>query len=396
MKSFMLCFVLMIGTALAQPLSDDTCEQLLLKSEENHDVTLYDDCGFGDEARAWNHWAPFVAAHELKRGIFELCQRYPLHAYGELYCNKAVDMNFGPALAMRGRERLRTDNAKEALYYFNQALKSGDLTEDEKVKITETLGTIYLNKQSPEYAPDAGIDLLNKAANNRSAMANNALAYLSFSGDHKIKRDHKKALFLLWKSILLGCPAAEENLGAYHLAKQGRISEDDAKYYMSLQAFTCEPFDKNIKDDAPVGCKCKDIQEHERYLRSQPYIFLGIQDQKALIRNKIGESFTYSKGEITSDGFMIQDISSTLVTLIKNGKKSFLNRYHQGRCVDYCLKNANKPKKRKPVRIRPYHLTFTPEECININYYAPKVIDTTLPYIGKKECHKTVDGAANY
>jgi len=254
-------------------------------------------------------------------------------------------------------------------------------------KITEILGILYLDRKSEIYAPDMGIALLSKAATNRSAVANNVLAYLSYSGDHRTKRDDQKALFFLWKSILLGCPAAEENLGAYHLARQGKITEDDARYYMSLQAYTCEPFDKDITDNIPVGCDCKEIQKQEKYFRSQPYLYLDMQeDGTAILKNHIGETFALKKGEILPDDLLIQEVSPNLVTFMKDGKRIFANRYHVGRCVDYCLTDANGPQKRKPVRIRPYHLTFTEEECANIEYYAPKLLDTALPYVGKEEC----------
>lgn len=387
--STLLGITLLAGTAIAQDLSNEACEQLITQAEEKNDPVLYDDCGFGNEARAWAQWAPFVTAHGLRRATFELCRRYPGSAYGALYCKKAEDMNFGPALVRRGKERLRADNVKEALHYFDLAVKSGDLSEEETIKVMEILGMIHLDKTSSEYAPDSGIALLTKAANGRSAVANNTLAYLSFSGEHRIQKDYRKTLFFLWKSILLGCPAAEENLGAYHLAKQGKISEEDARYYMSLQAYTCEPFDKSITDNIPVGCDCKDILKQEKFFRSQPYFYLGQQqDGTVILKNHAGETFSYSKGEILPDDSIIQEVSPSLVTLMKNGKKSFANLYHQGRCVDHCLEPIRNPNKRTPVRIRPYHLTFTEQECANIEYYAPRLLDTALPYVGKEECHK--------
>jgi len=381
-----LCVGFFAVQAMAEPLSDEACEQLIIQSGDKEDILLYDDCGFGDENRAWNHWAPFASAHGLKRAMFELCRRYPYHAYGPMYCDKVVELQFGPALAYKGYERLRADNTKEALEYFNQAVKSNELTDTEVQKITETLGTLYLDKSSDHYAPDTGIALLTKAANNRSAVANNALAYLSYSGEHRIKKDDKKALSFLWKSILLKCPAAEENLGAYHLARQRKISEDDAAFYMSLQAFTCEPFDKNPTSNIPKGCDCQDVLKQDRFFKSAIYLHLGMQGDRAILLNPNGEKFILGKGEVLPDGFVIQEITPYLVVLLKGDKRVSIHRYHNGVCVGPCLKNAINPK-RQPVRIRPYHLTFTEEECANIDYYAKKLVDTTLPYVGKEECH---------
>ena len=381
------------GTAaMAQNLSIAACEKLLMAAEDKPDPAIYDDCGFGDANRAWNEWAPWAAAHDMKRALFELCRRYPNHTYGPLYCDKAIKLNFGPALAYSGEQSLNAGKNKEALDYFNRAVKSGDLTESERVSIMEKLGTLYLTKDSEEYSPDAGIALLTRAANKRSAMANNALAYLVYSGEHRVKKDHKKALSFLWKSILLGCKAAEENLGAFHLARQRRILEGDAVYYMSLQAFTCDPFDKESFDDMPTGCDCNKILEQDDFFRKQPYLYLDLQNnQKIVLQTTAGDTLVVEKTDILPDNTVIQEVKPTLLTLIQNGKKIFINRYHTGNCVNQCLKYANNPPKRRPIKIRPYHLTFTEQECATIDYYAKKLMDTDLPYVGKNECRNNTE-----
>ena len=388
-----LCLGFWSLSAAAEPLSVAACEQLLLAAEKNPDPVLYDDCGFGNESRAWNEWAPWAAAHDMKRALFELCRRYPNHAYGPIYCEKANNLDFGPALAYSGQQSLKAGKNKEALSYFNRAVKSGDLTEDERISIMETLGTLYLTKDSEEYSPDAGIALLTRAANKRSAMANNALAYLIYSGDHRVRKDHKKALSFLWRSILLGCKAAEENLGAFHLAKQKRIPESEAVFYMSLQAFTCEPFDKSITDDTPApGCDCAKILENDAFFKKQPYLYLDLRDDgKISLQTQTGEILVIEKTDILPDNMVIQEVKPTLLTLVQNGKKIFVNRYHTGQCVHLCLKNAENPPERKPIAIRPYHLTFTEQECATIDYYAKKLMDTNLPYVGKKECHNNTE-----
>ena len=384
-----LCLFLGSISTFAQTLSDEACERLLIAAEDKPDPVIYDDCGFDDENRAWNQWAPLAAAHEMKRALFELCRRYPNHTYGPLYCKKAIQLNFGPALVYFGNLNLKLGRNKEALNYFNHAVKSGDLSEKELVEVMETLGTLYLQKGTEEYAPDSGIALLIKAANKRSAMANNALAYLIYSGEHRIKKDHQKALSFLWRSILLGCPAAEENLGAYHLAKQKRIPESEAIYYMSLQAFTCDPFNKDNDDASPVlGCDCTKIIEQEKFFKKQPYLYLDLRaDNKIVLQTSAGETLVVDKSDLLPDNTVIQEVKPTLLTLLQNGKKIFINRYHTGSCVPRCLKYASNPPKRKPIVIRPYHLTFTEKECDTINYYAKKLVDTSLPYVGKTECH---------
>ncbi len=36
--------------------------------------------------------------------------------------------------------------------------------------------------------------------------------------------------------------------------------------------------------------------------------------------------------------------------------------------------------------IQPYHLSFTPQQCADLNYYAERLVDTSLPFVGKNEC----------
>lgn len=383
----LLGFIFIASVTSAQPLSDETCEVLLKEAETTPNPTVYTDCQFDDEIKAWNTWAPFVASNNMKRGIFELCKRYPLSLYGPLYCDKAIELNFGPAFVWRANRHLKEGNVKDALDHFTRALKTDDLSDNEILKITEKLGILYLNEKD-YYNPRSGIALLSKAANNGSPVANNILGYLTYSGKNDVKKDHKKSLEYLWRAILYGCPAAEENLGAYHLARQKKITENDAAYYMSLQSFTCEPFDKNSVQDSPViNCDCKEIRTQEKYYQSAPYLYLDLLDKnEVLIQDKQGNKYTVSVGDKLPNGALVQEIKPTLITAKGATDKIFLNRYHTGFCVDQCLKYEPTEPARKPVNIRPYHLTFTKRECADIMYYAKRLIDTSKPFIGKEEC----------
>lgn len=375
------------SVALAQKLSDEACEKLLMMAETQPDSDIYTACSFDDEIKAWNTWAPFVASHDMKRGIFELCKRYPYHQYGPLYCDKAEQLEFGPALAFKGMRYLKEGKINESLDYFNRALKTSDLSEGEILKITEDLGVLYLTEGS-YYNPKSGIALLAKAANDGSPLANNALGYLTYSGKHGVKKDHQKSLEYLWRAILYACPAAEENLGAYHLARQKKIKVSDARYYMSLQSFTCEPFDKNTEASTPVlNCNCSEILEQERYYQSAPYLYVDLLSQtEALIQDKQGNKYTISVGDKLPNGALVQEIRPTLITAKGQSDKIFLNRYHTSSCVEQCLKYETTETKRKPVNIKPYHLSFSKKECSDILYYAKRLIDTKKPFVGKEEC----------
>ena len=65
--------------------------------------------------------------------------------------------------------------------------------------------------------------------------------------------------------------------------------------------------------------------------------------------------------------------------------------------VDYCdsWKDAFQNEKKilllalrgqKVLEVEPYHFTFTPSECSDLLYYAERLVDTSLPFTGKKEC----------
>ena len=95
---FFLGMFIFSNTGLTADLTDSACEKLLTQAEVNPNPDIYTNCGFDDPFRAWEVWAPFAAAHDMKHALYELCIRYPEHKYGLLYCQKAVDLNYGPAL----------------------------------------------------------------------------------------------------------------------------------------------------------------------------------------------------------------------------------------------------------------------------------------------------------
>jgi hypothetical protein len=168
---------------------------------------------------------------------------------------------------------------------------------------------------------------------------------------------------------------------------------------MSLQATSCQPFnkEKSFQGNPVTDCDCADILEKENFYQKQDYFYLDMpRENQAVLKDKKGTKKAYSVGDTLSEGTVIQEIRAGLVTLWQNGKKVFINRYHDGSCVTRCLARANTQKAiREPIKIRPYRLTFTKQECADINYYASKLIDTSLPYVGKKECSGgTVDDKA--
>ena len=396
---FFLCFVAFSAVGLAADFTDSACEKLLVQAETDPNPDVYTKCGFDDSFRAWEVWAPFAAAHDMKRALYELCVRYPEHKYGLLYCQKAVDLNYGPALIHFGDMSFTNGNDEDALDYYIRASQTTDLTAEEKNEILEKTGMIYLKETSPLFNPRSAVALLARAAANRSAVSNNMLGYLVFSGKYGLQKNPQKALEYLWTAILLGCPSAEENLGAFHLARQEKIPFDEAVYYMSLQATSCQPFDKekSLQTGPITDCDCADILEKETFYQKQDYFYLDMpRENHAVLKDKKGVKKVYGIREELPNGAVIQEIKAGLVTLQQNGKNVFINRYHEGSCVTRCLARANMQKTiREPIKIRPYRLTFTKQECADIDYYAQKLMDTSLPYVGKEECSVgTVDDKA--
>lgn len=372
--------------------SDEKCRIMLRESEDILNEGVYTDCGFDDEVRAWNTWAPYASAHKMKRALYELCRRYPNHEYGPLYCQKAIDLNYGPALAYQGFLQLKNGDIDNALTSFTNALKTGDLTSREITQITETLGLLYIKEGTPYYNPHAGAALLSKASGERSAVANNALGYLYFTGKADLNPDMKEAFTCFWRAILLGCPAAEENLGVFHLVRQNKISFVDAVNYMAPQAFTCEPTPKAGAVPQKVqkmDCPCEDILQKESFFQSQPYLYVNwTDDGKAVLRDKAGKEITVQTGSPVGEDMFVSEIRPRAVILLQSGSRIILNRYHEGECVNYCLEQKKNPPEPMPVTIKPYRLSFTPKECSDLMYYASYLVDTSLPYIGREECQK--------
>jgi len=382
-----LCVALASVAAVAGTLTDEACEELLLQAEQNADTSVYESCDFNDSYRAWNVWAPYVSAHNMKKGIYELCRRYPTHEYGPLYCQKALDLNYGPALVAEGNRFLNVGRESDALEYFKKAVQSGNLSETEMAAVTEIIANLYLNEKSEFYNLSSGMALLKKAAEKRSAEANNKLGYLNFAGSPQIKQNMDEAETYLWRAILLGCPAAEENLGVYYLAKKKQIPMNEATYYMSLQSESCEPFDKNPAPEHQ--CSCEAVLRQEAFYQKSPYLYLEqVGDELVRLRDKTGYEEVVRLGEALQNGEVLREIRPTLLTLEYQGKRIFINRYHADECVDICQRQQKEPPKRQPITLRPYHLTFTPAECSEIEYFVKqkKLVDETLSYVGKTEC----------
>ncbi len=387
--SAILCFLGHVSWAqdVSEP-SISQCEEMLVRAETEADETVYDICGFGNEVRAWNTWAPFASSRHLKKSLFELCRRYPNHVYHDIYCDKAAQLGYAPALMEMGFLALKSDDVSKAQQYFSEALKTGQLNPEDSARISLALGKLYTTENGSHYQPEVGLALLSVAAQARSAEANNILGYYYFSGRHGLKQNLQESLFSFWRAILLGCPAAEENLGAFHLARKKQVSEMDALSYIAPQAFTCEPAVKKAMPGATMrpDCPCDEIRQKDATFKSKKYLYITYnpEETSALVRDLQGKEYVVKIGTFLPDGSFVSEIHPRALALQLDNSRTLINRYHSGECVPYCLQ----PPKIAPkqVYISSYRLRFTPQECADITYYADKLVDTSLPYTGKEEC----------
>ncbi len=380
---------------------EKTCDKLIEKAETTQEgsIDVYALCGFDDPQKAWGKWAGTASAKNWKKALYELCVRYPDHTYGPLYCDKSAALGYGPALAEIGHRQMRSGNTKSALNSYATALATKELSKPEEGKIAEYLGFYYLTPDSPDFNVPKALAFLSKAALQRSARSNNMLGYLAYSGKYGIKVDQKEALKYFWRAILLDCPAAEENLGLFHLSRQNKISKELALEQMEKAIFTCDPSAQPQKqqiDASLKNCPCQTVLETEQRFRSKPYILLETGMDTAVLEDSAGNKIHVKKGTSLQDGGSITEIRKTAVIGMIGKERIILNLYKKDPCLSYCQENnittnpsqeqKDNQEQEQQITIKPYRLSFTPQECRDLTYYAPLLVDTALPYVGKEQC----------
>lgn len=388
----------------AEGIDAKTCATALADLEEKagiespDDDNIYDACGFNNEKLVWARLASTVSAKEMKRAIYEVCERYPNHAYHKTYCEKSAALGYGPALIHMGVHNYEQGNSQKGDELFLNALKAG-VTPDQEGRILETMGVYYLknnDKRAQSY--------LEKASLKRSALANNVLAYLTFWKKDEIDNAERLTFDYLWRAILLNCKSAEENLGLFHLVRLKKLPYETALSHMKKNIYSCTPNKEkekksyNIKEFA--SCRCKTAIEAEQRFRSKPYLLKSTSGTTAIIEYPDGKTTLVSKNGNLPDGAHIDDIRKTAMILsYPDDRREILNIYKPDKCLEFCATHnitENLSLKEmetiingiasNKVKIKPYHITFTPNECDTIAYYAPSLVDVSLPYKGKEEC----------
>lgn len=377
--------------AFAQTTPDIQCQKAILEAEKQRTPQIYHQCGFDDAGRAFIHWKDWADRNNAYQAMYELCVRYPEAPESISLCQKAALGGNGPALIHLADRLYEQKKYAEAFQSYTQALKSPLLTSDEKGSIAEKIGVLYLDSQSTYYNPSKGFPLIEKAAGQRGALANNIIGVYSMFGLEKQPVDQKKAFEHFWRAVLLGCPNAEENLGLFYLVHQQKITSADARRLMKDKIFTCQssatPVIKGYTNFVQRDCDCVRVMQKEQLAQLNSYRLVSINENGAVLQNKNGQRFSVTKDTVLPDGNRVSEIHKSALILIEGKKRQVLNLAPDEGCVQYC-KNKQKPTQEKDALpdVEPYHLTFTPSECSDLLYYAERLVDTNLPFVGKKEC----------
>lgn len=364
------------------------CEEKVAQAETNQEVAVYDECGFNNVDTAWNTWAGWVSQKEYKKALYQLCVRWPNHMYSDLYCEKSANLGYAPAVAEQGHRLMDKGLSVSAVEHYVRALQIGGLSDEQEGRVAERLGMYYLDETGEAYAPAKAVEFLAEAAKKRSAVANNMIGYLFYTGEYGQPQKDTKAFEYFWRAILLGCPAAEENLGLFHLVRGNQLKRETAQKYMRSLAFSCagtssEGTEVLIK---PIGCNCENAKEIVSRHQNKPYYLVDVVGDEARLQDHNGKIISVHTGKRLSDDFVVAEIRKTAVILEKAEQRLILNLVPNMQCIDYCQKMTLSDGTVEDVKIKPYRLTFTPSECRDLLYYAPALVDMNLPFVGKSEC----------
>lgn len=380
-------YLLLPTAVLAQSaINVSECKELLARAEKTGDLSVYDSCGFNDEKTAWNEWAGFVSQKQYKQALYQLCIKWPQHPYSQMYCEKSASLGYAPAMIEQGHRLMENGMGQAAVSHYTKALKTGMLTAEQEGQIAEQLALYYLEEGSEEYSPAKAVAFLQTAATRRSALANHMMGHLSYTGQYGVAQDDKQAFEYFWRAILLGCPAAEENLGLFHLVRLGKINRKTGAFHMQPTFATCQAgVNKPKRLDKPAGCDCDEVLSAlPRYL-SKAYYLMEVNGQTALLKNAKNEPIVVSVGQNLTDGYHVLEIRTSAVILLKDGERVVLNILPDSDCIDYC-QVAEEYEGIEDTEIKPYRLSFSPQECQDLMYYAPLLVDVTQPFVGKTEC----------
>lgn len=401
------CLSILRGTDVFAEASLTDCPDLIRKAENQTESIpdipdIYDFCEFDKENIVWEKWAPFASQHQLKKALYEICVRYPNHIYHDSYCEKSAALGYGPALALKAEKLLDKNKEKGALKWATKAIETRELSLEQTGQLLEKIGIYYFKNNNSKYQT-----YLEQAAMHRSALANHLLGVLSYDQfttqqAEEAGEDEKKSFQYMWRAILLGCPNAEQNLGLFHLARQKKIPYKTAASMMHTYMTTCaeEASSKSAEeadDPALLNCRCQTAFKNAKRFQEKPYILERVENETAFLKDSAQTAYQVRVGDNLPQQAKVAEIHKSAVILTYPNDRVIINLYKPDPCVDFCNKHhieenltPTEMKKRikgdQKIIIQPYRLRFTPEECDTLLYYAPDLVDVSLPFVGKEEC----------
>ena len=369
------------------------CQEAVRSGESIRNPDIYTACGFDDRQKALGEWTLWAEKEKAGQAFYEICVRHPTSYQAESYCQKAIELGNGPALLRQANNLYQKKDYKGAATFYTQALKSPLLNNTEKGQIAQNMGLLYMNPESSYYNPKKGMPLIEKAINRRGAEANNLMGVYAFFGLQGVPQNSEKSFEYFWRSLLLGCPSAEENLGLFHLYKQKKIDNKTAYQKMTERMFSCIPPEfvepESIEKNT---CDCNEVYERERLAKLYPYRLIKISPdmENATLLDKTNKKIVIKKGSELQNKMVVSEIRQKAVVLLTSQTRTVLNLAPIDNCVQICEKKE-KLNQIKTQTIKPYHLTFSAHECSDILYYAERLVDTNLPFTGKEECKFSAD-----
>ena len=389
------CFICALScSVVAQTLSANLeCQEAVRAGENTRNPAVYTACGFNERQKAFGEWALWAEKEKAGQALYEICVRHPEAYQAKSYCQKAADLGNGPALLQVANQLYAQKNYTGAAGLYTRALASPLLTEAEKGDVAQKMGLLYLNPNSSYYNPAKGMPLIERAVGRRGAEANNLMGVYALFGMQGVPQNAEKSFEYLWRAVLLGCPAAEENLGLWHLAKQKKIDAKTALQEMSARMFSCvAPEYVPPADPKKTDCNCAEVTERERLAALYPYRLLAVAEdlKSATLQDKKGDSFNAEVGTQLTDSVKVSEIRGKAVVLVSQNGRMVLNLAPVDNCPQLCQQQKEGTAALAKT-IKPYRLTFTPKECADILYYAERLVDTHLPFTGKSECSFSAD-----
>ena len=287
----LMCLLLSLCLSVAGVKAADNmekCQALIEAAEQEPSEQYYLSCGFSNPKVALGYWGPMAQQKKWKNALYEVYRRNKRQLSAKVFLYKAAELGHPEALIVLGDEKYAAGKVPEAMRYYNVAIRSNvdDITQG---KITGRVALLYANPASPYYDVPKALPMLEKAALQRDALSNNVLGVWTLFGENGAKRSPEEAFKYIWRAILLGCPAAEENLGFFLLGRSQKIDNDTLLSEMHRRVFSCDAVPETS------------------------------------------------------------------------------------------------------VNMSPYHLSVNAEECSSINYYAERLVDTSLDFTGKDKCGFSAD-----